>query len=261
MTRFNALAVAVIGVACVSCAGYQSPPGPVIPDRPGYTDAPTVLPARGSQLEVGYTNDKIDAVRYETFGESLLRLGIGASTELRLFGNSFARRSINGVSDVSGMEDPKLGIKTSLFTKPDSVHGAMPNLSVLVATTLPVGATGLGVKHAQPEAKLAMNWTTASPVSVYSNAGVGEVYDGSSWGGRGWVSVAVWYAVNSQVSVFGEGLTFKRISGSALSMSNADAGITYLINERLQIDLRAGRGVGDVAGKERFIGVGFANRW
>jgi len=39
--------------------------------------------------------------------------------------------------------------------------------------------------HAQPEAKLAANWTTPSPFSVYSNVGAGAGYDGSRWGERG----------------------------------------------------------------------------
>src|SRR4051812_17777754 len=119
----NALTIIVIGVGGAAGARGQSAPGPVIPDRPGYTDAPTVLPKHGVQLELGYTTDKIDAVRYQTFGESLLRLGVGGSTELRLFGNSLARRSITNGANVAGLEDPKLGLKTSLFTKPDSVHG------------------------------------------------------------------------------------------------------------------------------------------
>jgi hypothetical protein len=261
MARFRVLAIVVATFGCVACAGYHSPPGPVIADRPGYTDAPNVLPAGAPQIELGYTTDKVDGVRYRTFGELLLRVGVGGSTEARIFANSFAKRSITGLPDDSGLEDPKLGIKASLFTKPDSVHGALPNVSFLAASTLPVGAAGFGSVHAQPEAKLAMNWTTASPLSVYSNAGVGGVFDGSSWGQRGWVSVAVWYAANPKVSLFGEGLTTRRLGGSVLSTNNVDAGITYLINARFQVDLRVGRGLGDVASGERFFGAGLARRW
>ena len=127
--------------------------------------------------------------------------------------------------------------------------------------TLPVGATAFSAIHAQPEAKLAANWTTPSPLSVYSNVGVGAVCDGSRWGERGWLSLALWYAVNPRVSVFGEENSVRALGGSALPSNDADAGITYLINDRFQIDVRAGHGFGGVSGSERFVGAGLARRW
>jgi hypothetical protein len=120
------------------------------------------------------------------------------------------------------MEDPKIGIKTNLRAIPDSVHSAVPNLAAFVAVTVPVGADPFSATRAQPEAKLAANWTTPSPFSVYSNAGVGGVYDGSRWGERGWISVALWYSVNPRVSVFGEGLAVRSLVG--LSESAVVAG-------------------------------------
>ena len=251
----------VIAAAASGCARFVSPPGPASPDRPGYTDTPPALPSGALQLEAGYTDDRAGPLGYKTIGEMLLRVGVGARSELRLFGNSYATRSETGAPSVRGMEDSKIGVKTNLRTKPDSVHSIAPNVAVLAAVTLPVGATAFRNVHAQPEAKLAANCTTPSAFSVYSNAGAGGVYDGSKWGERGWVSVALWYSANARVSLFGEEISMRSLHGGTAPSNDADAGVTYLINDRFQLDLRAGHGFGNTSGSERFIGAGFARRW
>jgi hypothetical protein len=169
----------IVATAVCGCAVRVSPPGAVSPDRPGYTDTPPVLPPGALQVEAGYTDDRAGTVEYSSIGEALLRVGVGARSELRLFGNSYAIRSTTGLANVGGMEDPKIGIKTNLRAIPDSVHSFTPNVAALVAVTLPAGGTELSAKRAQPEAKLAVNWTTPSAFSVYSNVGAGGVYDGS----------------------------------------------------------------------------------
>lgn len=232
-----------------------------MPDRPGYTDTPTALPAGALQLEAGVTDDHADGIQYTSFGETLLRAGIGAHTELRLFGNSYSRRSTSGESAVWGIEDPKIGVKTSLRSKPDSVYSALPNIAVLAAVTLPVGSSVFRGARAQPEAKVAVNWTTPSPLSVYSNLGTSAAYNGTAWSQRGWLSVALWYAINAKVSLFGEEISTRSLRAGVVPSNFTDAGITYLINDRFQLDLRAGDGLGSTSGREHFIGAGFARRW
>jgi hypothetical protein len=251
--------IAVVGIA--GCAQFVSTPGPAIPDRPGYTDTPPVLPRSAVQLEAGYTDDRSGSIGYKTLGEMLLRIGVGGRTEVRLFANSFATLSEDGGETVNGMEDSKISFKTSVRTKPDSVHSLSPNVSLLAAMTIPTGASGFRNAHAQPEAKLAMNWTTPTPFSVYTNVAAGGVYDGIRWRDRGWVSVALWYSMNPRVSVFAEEISTRSLRAAALPSNAADAGITYLLNDRFQLDLRAGHGFGSASGTERFIGGGFARRW
>ncbi len=251
----------IVATAVGGCAGRVSPPGAVSPDRPGYTDTPPALPSGALQVEAGYTDDRTGPLGYTTIGETLLRLGVGAHTELRLFGNSYATRSTGSLPSAHGMEDPKIGVKTNLRSIPDSVHSVVPNVAVLAAVTLPFGASGFSAIHAQPEVKLAANWTTPSPFSVYVNLGLGAVCDGNRWGEHGWLSVALWYAVNPRVSVFGEGISVRTLGGGAVPSNDADAGITYLVSDRFQIDLRAGHGFGGASASEHFVGAGFARRW
>jgi hypothetical protein len=262
ISRLSCRPVSVIAAIVASgCAPFVTPPGPAMPDRPGYTDTPPALPRNAIQLEAGITDDRAGAVGYRTLGEILLRAGVGGRTEARAFLNSFATLSVNGMQSASGMEDSKVGFKTNLRMKPDSVHSLLPNLSVLAGVTLPTGATAFRNAHSQPEAKLAMNWTTPSPFSVYSNVAGAGAYDGTRWRERGWASVALWYSVNPRISVFGEGISTRSLHAGAPPSNDVDAGITYLINDRFQLDARVGHGIGRVSGSERFIGAGFARRW
>lgn len=260
--------ILVVAFALGACASLGAP-GPVVADRPGYTDTPTALPARALQLEAGITDDRVGAfsgspaTEYRTLGELLLRVGVGASIELRAFANSYATRNTRGAPSTSGMEDIKIGAKLNLRAVPDSVHTWLPNAALLVASTVATGAGGISAGAAQPEAKLAVNWTTAGPFSLYANLGVGAIQTGTGQASRAWVSAAGWYALHPRVSLFVEGLTIARVSGSGSGTSgnNIDGGITFLVNDRFQIDLRAGAGVGSELSQERFIGAGFARRW
>ncbi|MEP6622097.1 MAG: transporter [bacterium] len=253
--------VALLAATLGGCVPFATPAGPVVADRPGYTDAPTVLPARAIQAELGVTSDRVDNTTYVSSGEMLIRLGVGARTELRYFANSYGARFVDGNVVARGFEDPKVGLKVNLRAVPDTVHEWFPNISFLAATTLPVQASRLGTLRPQPEGKIAANWTTPTPFSAYTNLGYGGTYDDTQWGSHAWASLALWYALHPRVSVFGEGLAVGLSHGSASSGNNVDAGVTFLMTERLQLDVRVGRGVGAVTSHERFLGVGFAQRW
>ena len=257
-----------VAAAClIGACAHLGAPGPVAPDRPGYTDTPVALPAHAVQLETGVTDDRSgpasSRTEYVSAGETLLRVGVGANAELRLFGNSYGIRTVDNAPGVRGMEDVKLGAKLNLRAIPDSVHSWAPNVALLAAITLPTGAAGITAGSAQPEAKIAMNWTTPTSFSLYSNVGSGTVYNEIGRAQRAWTSVASWWSVNPRVALFVEGLVIGRISGSGSGTAgrDVDGGITWLVTDRFQLDLRAGRGFGSETSSERFIGAGLARRW
>jgi hypothetical protein len=260
-------AILLAMMTALGACAHLGAPGPVVADRPGYTDTPVALPAGAVQLEAGATDDRVgpsDArTEYVSAGETLLRLGLGGRTEARLFGNSYGRRTVSGAGTTGGVEDFKLGAKLNLRSAPDSVHSWAPNIALLAATTLPTGASGFGASSSQPEVKVAMNWTTASPFSLYTNVGYGDIVNETGRAGKGWVSAASWWAINPRVSLFAEGLAIGRVrgSGSGTAGNNVDGGLTFLINDRFQLDVRVGRGLGRETGSERFVGGGLAKRW
>ena len=143
------------------------------------------------------------------------------------------------------------------------MHSWLPNAALLAAATTPSGAGGFSAGAAQAEAKLAMSWTTPSPFSLYANVGYTSGFIGFSRQGKGWTSAAGWWAVNPRVSLFAEGFVFAQLGdeNGAHGGTIGDAGATYLVNDRLQVDVRAGHGFVGVNSTERFIGIGLARRW
>src|SRR5205823_13856491 len=139
----------------------------------------------------------------------------------------------------------------------------VPNMAFLVATTVPTGTKALSAHQAQLEGKLAVNWTTASPFSFYANVGIASVKANGTQATKTWTSAALWFAVNPRISLFGEGLAAGRANGSSnVSVARHDVGggITYLINDQLQIDGRYGLGLGASA-THKYWGFGLAKRW
>ena len=247
-------------LALTGCAMLRPVTGVVVADRPGYTDTPTALPARGYQVEAGVTDDHVEDATYRSAGEVLVRAGVGKGIELRLFANSYGTHWAPGVETTHGLEDAKVGVKLALHTAPDSVHTLVPRLALLAATTIATGAENRTAHKAQPEAKIAAAWTTSGPFSLYTNFGFGGVYDGTDWSTHAWTSAAIWFAASPKVSFFGEGLVTGRVSGSATSSKYVDGGVTYLFSDHLQVDARYGHGLG-VVSHEKFFGVGAAYRW
>ncbi len=247
-------AMLLTGVA--ACAALHPTTGPVVADRPGYTDGPAALPAGGLGIEIGVTSDHVPGATYISVGELLIRAGIGERTELRVFGNSLGVLSAPGEATSQGLEDIKLGFKLALHTAPETVHGFVPRVAFLAATTVPIGAEERSAGKALPEAKLAAAWTTSGPFSLYTNVGIGAVYDGTSSGSHGWNSTALWFAASPKVSLYGEGLVIGRVSGVATPANYVDGGITYLLTTHLQADVRVGHGIGTNASNEQFFGAG-----
>ena len=265
--RTIALALLLLSACSAAACAHLGAPGPVVADRPGFTDTPVALPARAVQLETGVTGDQTGPsgaiTSTITAGELLLRLGVGARSELRLFGNSYDVRRAPGAPDARGWEDLKLGGKVNLRAAADSLHSWMPNVALLGAVTMPSGAGAISAGSAQAEAKLAVNWTTASPFSLYANVGYLGASSEFTERGKGWTSAAGWWALNPRVSLFGEAYVFSDVGDIPGTHGGAtvDAGATYLVNDRLQVDVRAGHGLVGLGSDERFLGVGLARRW
>ena len=111
--------------------------------------------------------------------------------------------------------------------------------------------------------KRLVDWLSAGPWSSYSDVSYGSVYTETGRASLASATVASWWALNPRVSVFAEGLAVGRVSGggSGTAGNNVDGGATYLINDRFQLDVRVGRGLGSETSSERFVGVGLARRW
>ena len=254
--------------ASLGACAHLGAPGPVVADRPGYTDTPVALPAGAVQLEAGVTDDRVGPVRL-AHGIRLGRRDAAALGPRRAHRGPPIRKLIWSSHGVrrgerrGGMEDFKLGAKLNLRAAPDSIHSWAPNVALLAATTLPTGAGGIRRRRGPARGQARHELDDAEPILAVHQRRLRRrrQRDGPS-DGKGWVSAASWWAINPRVSVFAEGLAIGRVSGSGSGTAGneVDGGFTFLINDRFQLDVRAGRGLGSETRKRavRRGGIGKA---
>jgi hypothetical protein len=259
----NARALRVIAtlflMACAQrTAGLEPASGPIVTDRPDFTEGTATVPVGMAQLENGYTATREADVRGQTIGEGLLRIAVAERAEIRLGVNSYATTKA-GPTRAAGFEDPSVGFKLRLVA-PDAARSRLvPELSLLGVTTLPSRRGPFRESTVQPEAKLAAGWEVSERVGLSSNLGFGSATESRRRFSQLSASGSLGYAVSARVGAFAEyyGLTAGPGAGLAHYF---DGGVTYLLTPNLQVDARGGAGANGPA-PDRLWGVGLSTRW
>ena len=231
---------------------------PLVPDRPDFTEGTGILDTGHFQLEGGYTFTRLGEEEAHTFGELLLRYGLTQRIELRLEPGSYDR--IDGPGGrISGFEDAGVGLKVRLTDAADWIPG-QPAVAVVAGTSLPVGHEELTSDAWEPFATLAFDWEVSDRLGVGANLG-GAALEGED--GRftevHW-SVSGGYGLTDRLGSYLEyyGISEDEADGSTLHY--VDAGLTWLIHNDLQVDVRIGRGLNG-EDPDDYIGLGAAVRW
>jgi hypothetical protein len=233
---------------------------PLVTDRPDFTEsAETVAPGR-FQIESGYTFARVGDDKEHTLGELLLRVGLFQQVELRIAGNSYVwLESPDG--DADGFEDMSVGAKIKLLDASEEFDLMRPNAAVIVATSLPTGAESIGEDEPQPELKLALAWDLSERFSLGSNLNYAYLNEGGDRFHQFSGSIALGFRLTEQWGTYIEYFGFVPESDGGPNTSYFNGGFTYLINEDLQLDARAGVGVWNGRSPDYFTGIGFAWRW
>lgn len=227
--------------------------GPLITDRPDFTESPVSVARGVIQLEGGYTFTGVSGTRSHSLGEILVRVGVGGPLELRFGVNSY---QIEGGSPVRrGMEDSGIGAKLEVV----EAAGARPTIGLIVGASLPTGARAFRSETVEPEAVVAMGWALPGGWSVGSNVGF---LLGSSGAGEDnqWLgSLTMGRGVgDGPVAVFAEVYGFREAAGG--SDVFVDGGVTMTLGEHMQLDMRVARQLQGLT-RETHFGVGIARRW
>lgn len=211
------------------------------------------------QLEAGITKASEAHTHALAVGEALLRIGLVEHVELRVGLNSYSTVHAPGAATVRGLDDAVLGLKLALIDAPDS-RAWIPQLAVIVGTSLPTGAARLRAPGAQPEVKLLAAWELTDRLAFSSNVNYARTYSGASTVGEYAASASFPYAVNDRVGAFAEGFAFLPRDGSGASQKFFNVGPTLLLSPDLQLGARAGIGPSS-ARRDYFVGVGLVKRW
>lgn len=245
--------LAILALALTGCVTGREPgcdPGPLVTDRPDFTESATTVATGRIQVEAGYTvSDTEEATRHE-LGEALVRIGIGERTELRVGLGSWGvvDRPSTGTAAVRGLTGAGLGAKMRL-----PAAGLASRAALIMATTVPV-SSDLGDPGWTPSALLAAAWDGGA-ADLGANVGYAHVETAD---GRGELlaSVAAGIPVTERVGSFLELYGHFPTAGDVRAV--ADAGLTVSVTPGIQLDVRIGRSV--VGAGETAFGTGLVVR-
>jgi hypothetical protein len=169
-----AACLAVIQAASAQAPGAEGDPAnpstaptTIATDRPAITDSSAVVASREVIVENGWLYSSNPAGHVIDFPESLIRVGVGPSTEVRFTVPDYFSAS-SGLSP-SGFGDLELGIKQQIPHPPFGFQA-----SAVVSLSFPTGANAISSHGYDPSFQLpwsrtlSANWTAAGMLSLYA---------------------------------------------------------------------------------------------
>jgi hypothetical protein len=227
-------------------------PGPLITDRPDFTESALSVPAGRLQIEGGYTWSRQSSETSHSIGELLLRFGILRGFEARLGLNSFVIVERPG-ADLDGLKDISVGTKldaVELFGWPRTTR-----LALIAATAVPSGNSETGSTTWNPEAILAFSFDISDRVGLGSNAGLRFPVDDGGRFIQGMISVAFAYGLSDRWGTYAEAYALLP-EGSRPDELFLNAGVTFLTSDDFQFDARVGSAVAGNVWPNVFAGIG-----
>lgn len=245
---------------------------PLITDRPDFTESTETVPAGHVQLEAGYTftfdREGTDRTRDHTAPELLFRIGLVENLELRIGWEGYSWTESQFEAETrsgrrttldewtQGARDLSMGFKHKLLEQ----NGWIPHFGVLGAVTVPSGSAGFNSGDVEPELILLWAYDVTDSLGVAGNIGLAVPTEDGSRFFQTFASLSVALAVSDRVGIYTEYFGFYPNAEGSDSAHSMNSGLTYLINNNFQIDLRVGAGLNEEA-DDFFAGVGFAWRF
>jgi len=232
-------------------------------DRPTQTTASAVVPVGAFQIETGFflleytgpgffsPNDKF---QYFSINNTLLRYGISDRIELRL---SQELSKVRQVMDGATVFSTRLTVAPTMIGAKFKLVKDNPNFPDMSLVTSFGGGifeeTGTGL---QSDIRLALDAPLGGNLTLSSNLGVGlsNGFDNAS----PLYTLVVGYGVNDKLGVFIE--SYGSFPEGGTSNHAMDAGLTYLVNSSLQLDVYGGTGISSNSAN-LLLGFGLSKRF
>lgn len=237
------------------------PLGPITTDRPDFTEASSTVGAGVAQLETGYTfthdNDRV-AVGSHSTPEALFRIGTHINwLELRLAVN-LMQENVGAVAN-RGAEDLYLGTKLGLTTQ----DGMLPEMVIIPQMTVPTGGNDFTNNQVLPGLNWLYGWDITDIVSMTGSTQFNRAVDSTTgMGYTEWAqSLAAGYALHDRVGMYSEWFALMPDNADTAQVEHyGNGGFTFLLNDDIQWDIRAGVGLNDAA-DDYFLGTGLSIRY
>ena len=241
----------------ITAAPLAADNDPLVTDRPDFTESAVTVTRGRTQIELGYTFTEIGELEEQSFGELLVRVGWTEIVELRLGLGSWVQVDGPGVG-MSGNEDLSLGCKIRL-SDPLPTGSSLPQVALVLATTLPTGSDELSNDDPQPSLTLALAWQLTDKTSLGSNVGYARVGESGDRFGELSASLSLGRALSDRLGGYLEAYAMNRQEGRGEDQF-LNAGVTWAMSEDSQLDFRAGAGL-DSDSADFFVGAGAAFRF
>ncbi|NNF02560.1 MAG: transporter [Bacteroidia bacterium] len=246
------LKIYILTIGAVALA-YSSDAQQIITDRPDQTEASSTIPAGSVQIESGAliisTEDGYFRNRQIVAPTTLFRISVIDAVELRVLNQyEFSRnKGADHIANSSdGFSDLQIGTKIQIFRKED----VNTEIAVLSHLILPTGSDNLTINEYGTINKLSISHGISDAISVGYNFGYDFFGEGD---GNATYSLALGFGITDKVSVFIE--PYGAVVEFEDHEANFDAGITYLLNDNLQLDYSFGVGINH---DMNFMSAGFS---
>lgn len=223
----------------------QRPAETITPDRPGLGDGAHVVGPGVVQLETGFEFAAGPGADVVTFGQAVIRYGVGP-IEVRLLPGSFVVQT-----GARGIADPAVGLKVPLTRA-----GSRVRLSTVLTSTLTVGSEDFSAGQAVGAATLVGEVGLSGPLGLAVNAGYAFPWNDT---GDGSIALMITPGLSIQ-SVDGLGVYAGYVGfyDDGPDTHIVETGVAYAWDADNQIDVNGGL---EPDTERWFIGVGISHRW
>ena len=242
---------------------------PLITDRPDQTESAFTIPRGLIQIEGGWSYGEFDEPESDTtvqaFPQALLRIGLNDRFELRLGvpGIEIEQTdSSTGTTETSGLVDATVGFKVVVAEE----NGALPQAAFLGTLVVPSGDRELRSERIDPAFRFALSHTLSERFSLGYNLGMVwlstldepsdtvETQSLFDW------TLALGYGATERLGLFVEAFGLAPVDADLGTATTLDAGLTYLLTPRLQLDASVAYGVSSAA-RDGSVGLGVSYRF
>jgi hypothetical protein len=239
---------------------------PLVTDRPDFTESSVTVGYGVVQLESGYTltydSEGNDSTTSHSFPETLLRVGMFAEWfEWRIDWNYAAETVDTGgvENSADGAEDLVLGMKFALTPQ----ECLLPETAIILQMSVPTGSSDFTSDEVLPGFNYLYGWDITEEWSTGASTAINGATDDETTDiftefSQSWT---VGHPLSDKWNSYAEWFVIVPISADTNRTENYfNGGFTYLFNNDLQWDIRAGVGLNDAA-DDFFAGSGLSFRY
>lgn len=227
---------------------------PLITDRPDKTESSISIPYKAFQIETGILFEKFTFLDYSekiiSMPSTLFRYGLFKGFELRLQTTMLIHDHISPIKREReiGMDNIQFGFKLNIAKE----KGLIPEMALLTHLIIPSGDNAFKNNIYTFQSLMAFSHSISENVGIGYNLGVEysneKIYSGI-------YSLVAGFQLADKLAFFSE--IYGSYENFENLLTNADIGLTYLVNQNFQLDTSMGTGLNN---KNYFLSLGLTWR-